>query len=561
MNNVRAIVLLFAVIVLLAAAHVMVRRSVSESISTRRTTLVDPVAEVVGLSIERLDAESVRLEKTDRWRLVKPYAGTADGQVAQRLVDTLASRLILDTLADSDLERLGRSRADFGLDASTLTVVIRFAKGETRLSFGSSTPSGDGVYVAIAGVDAIYAVPFDVRALVDQRADGFRRRSLFLLDAESVTAFSLKRGGEPAVSVTREGAGWTTKGGRASDGKVREFLSRVTSAEAVEFVWPTGATNEPDRVSSSLLAGYGLDPESALMVTLSCDDGSERRISFGKNRDSVYVYALVQDAGAIVTVPAPLREAAEQGTEGFADGRLFPMAANAVSSFALVDGDVRYALARGADGIWRIEAPVSAAADSAAVEQVLGRILALTADAAGAGKLLVSFSTNETPVAVSREAVLGSLSFANLRAKEILSIAPTVVKRIVRIRGGAKARQTAVLYDRERRAWNVEEQERPGENATVSGAGVSRVLSAVFPLRAVRIERLKVTASDLDDFGLDEPYMTVAIDQESSDSLRRNLIVGRQTPGGRYATVGSSDAVFVISDETVDLLATPLLAK
>jgi len=51
----------------------------------------------------------------------------------------------------------------------------------------------------------------------------------------------------------------------------------------------------------------------------------------------------------------------------------------------------------------------------------------------------------------------------------------------------------------------------------------------------------------------------VAIDQETGDAVRRNILVGGRTEGGRFATVGSSEAIFVISDETVDALSSQLV--
>ena len=44
--------------------------------------------------------------------------------------------------------------------------------------------------------------------------------------------------------------------------------------------------------------------------------------------------------------------------------------------------------------------------------------------------------------------------------------------------------------------------------------------------------------------------------------VRRNVLVGGKAPdGGRYATVGSADAIFTIPRETVKLLSLSLLRK
>ena len=93
----------------------------------------------------------------------------------------------------------------------------------------------------------------------------------------------------------------------------------------------------------------------------------------------------------------------------------------------------------------------------------------------------------------------------------------------------------------------------------VSEPGVQSVLASINPLAAVRVVRLKVSASDLGTYGLDAPFLTVAIDQERADAVRRNILIGGETEGGRFATIGSADAVFVLSRETVVALSAPLV--
>ena len=68
-------------------------------------------------------------------------------------------------------------------------------------------------------------------------------------------------------------------------------------------------------------------------------------------------------------------------------------------------------------------------------------------------------------------------------------------------------------------------------------------------------------ASALAAYGLDRPFLTVAVDQDREDAVRRNILIGERTAGGRYATVGSSDAVFVISDDAVSRLAAAIVDR
>jgi hypothetical protein len=72
---------------------------------------------------------------------------------------------------------------------------------------------------------------------------------------------------------------------------------------------------------------------------------------------------------------------------------------------------------------------------------------------------------------------------------------------------------------------------------------------------------MKVSLAELSDYGLDTPRLTVAIDQDVEKDVRRNIMIGDKTEGGYYATVGSSGAVFVLSDETVSKITAPIVSR
>ena len=51
----------------------------------------------------------------------------------------------------------------------------------------------------------------------------------------------------------------------------------------------------------------------------------------------------------------------------------------------------------------------------------------------------------------------------------------------------------------------------------------------------------------------------LAVDVDAADAVRQNVLIGGSAPGGgRYATVGGADAVFVISRRTATDFTTPL---
>ena len=552
MRNMRIIVWLSVGIAALLGVNILLTFNDSQDTAiVQRTSLLPFPDDAVSLiEISRGGVVESVLTHTGSWRLVEPFAGSVDEAVVLKLLDALAYAPLDDSLGDQELLRLGRTRADFGLESPRLAVRIRAGASETAISFGSPTPSASGVYAAIDDVRAVFVVPSNTFAAVDVPASGFRRRTLFTSGEESVASFDVKRGAGEFMRFRREGDGWLMvqpTEGPASLTKIKKLLSDVMSASAVDFVWPVGGSNEVAEASDALLAGYGLGAESAVTLTLKGTDGSDRRISFGSDAGEGRVYALVHNGAAVVTVDAALKDLVSPGNSALADTRLFPYETSQVSGMSIVDDGVACMLAKNEDGTWRLDSPISAAASSTAVDSLLSAVLALRGGDTDENGVEVSISADERKVRVSRAALGPGFRLENLRSLEILKIDPASVRRLS-VTGPGTNGTESVVYDRDRRAWSVEVSSVKG---TVSENGVARVLGVVNPLEAGRIVKLKVSADDLGGYGLEKPRLTVAIDLEREDAIRRNILVGDATDGGCFATVGASDAVFVLPESAV----------
>lgn len=561
MRNAKSIIILLTIIAVAAALDYFVYFGKGPSSTSKRTTLVDFQSEAASVRIERVGSPAVVLDRgLGGWRLTDPFTSGADEQAVMKLVDVLTQTPVVEVISDSELLKLGRTRADFSLEEPVLTVTLTgMDKSVCRFMFGSATPTQDGVYASVEGVDAVFILGKPAFSFVDVRPDDLRQRSLLPLGGAWVTSFEIKREGIPLLEFLRTGAGWNVGSEKASSQKITEFIDDLTTASAVSFIWPVGSSNETDHVTSSLLAGYGLDPDSAVTVTLNDINGKSRRLSFGKEADDGNVYALVQNGNAIVTVPSKLRDFARQDPVMFTDSRLFPVEARSVNGFSVSSDGSLYSLVRDKDGKWGLESPVVAPADQEASDALLSLILSLSpADVVKENGVAVSVLTNMSKVLIPRERILGKRTFEDLRSREMLKIDAPLVKRIVSTVGGKTPKTASVVYDRERRQWNLDTE---ADGVAVNVKGVESVLSVINPLAAVRIEKLAVVAADLDDYGLDTPFLTVAIDQDSDETIRRNILIGKKTRGGRFATIGSSDAIFVISDATVSRLSASIVGK
>lgn len=564
MSNRRVIIWLVVTLVLSGVMHLLLSyRGRFENSLVPRTTLFEPAAETATrIRITRAGSEVAVLERRGDWRLVSPYSSAVDQQAVVKLLATLMDSQIDSSIGDRELLNIGRSRADLGLDSPQLVVE---ASGEGRVekvAFGDVTPDRRGVYAAVAGVNAVSIVASNVFAAVDLPPEGFRRRSLFTSVPEHVDSLDIKRGTGSFVRFRRSGELWRMKREAeetvaASAEKVKTIFDGLVTATAVGFAWPRGDRGEPATATTALLAAYGLDPENAVTITLKRKDLPDQQVSFGKEAGEGLVYALVQNAEAVVTVDCALRDAALADLSEFTDDRLFPYEMSQVSRLSVSDGETNYLLAKDADGAWLLDAPVAAATDPASVAALLTRIASLRQADTNSTGVAIAVTSNSPPVVVSRETVLSGLRLEDLRSREILKIDPAGVKRLsVTVANGGGA--TSVIYDRDRRAWNVESSPLAGK---VDAGAVDSILALLNPLKAQWIVKMKVSASDLRNYGLETPRLTLAIDQLKEDSVRRNVLIGNEAQGGAFATVGSSDAVFVMPLEVVREFTRPLVTE
>ncbi len=561
MSNRNAIIWLSIAIAAAALGHVLLSYNggVGAQLVQRAHLLSAEPGSVQRIVVSRPGRSDLALARFDGWRQVEPYRSTVDERVVMKLLDALALFGIEESASDQELLRLGMGRGDFGLEQPSIRLLISSPGTIEEIFFGSSTPTGEGVYAAVGGENAVYVVASNVFAAVDLPVDGFRRREIFDVGEELVQTVDLKRGAGSFLRLAREGENWLIvqpKAASASPTRVRRLLRSIVSATAIDFIWPTGSGNEGSSMSSALLAGYGLDPESAVAVTLKCADGIDRQAAFGKEAKDGLVYALVENGGAVVTVDGKVKDLAMEDISCFTDTRLFPVGMDSVARVSVTDRSANYLLAKDAAGGWRLDAPVVAETEAKSVAALLKRIGELTAADIVEGGVQISISTNSQPVSVSRESLLRGMRLENLRSRQIIDIDPVGVRRIVVWQ--APSSPTAVVYDKDRRAWNVESSPVPGK---ADAAAVETLLAALHPLRADWIVKLKVSAADLRAYGLETPQLSIAVDPAGDGAVRRNILVGDEAQGGRFATIGATDAVFVIPTETLRRLQTPLVAE
>lgn len=564
MNNRKCIFYLFAGILAVIAVHLYLSFGGGEKLRVRTTALDRSMLQADGIVIERTGAPVVRLGNIDgEWRIFEPYVSKAASGAVARILDSLVLYKIVESYSDNYLAKAAKRRSDFGL--ADPVVKIRVTKGRDRacVHLGDRTPDGGGVFAVIEGDAMTYVLDRRVLEFSDIPSDELRSRELSERESSPVHMFDVKRAQGSLMRFSRKNGQWMLRADRegfadspASNARIDEFLNALSKAEARSFIWPVGASNEPSVVTAPLLAGYGLDSESGITITIRDKGLPPSQIVFGNEAGAGLVYALVRNSAAVVTVDGRLKDMALESD--FSDSRLFPGEPSRVSRIAITDNGVDYLLAKNADGDWVMDSPVVAPADEKGVSLLLDRILAATVAERDMDGLAVSLATNAPVERISRGVLPAGFSFAALRSRKIATFEPSDIRRIVS-EPGAGLPGSSVLFDKDRRTWIVENSE---SGSSVRQDAVATILDELRSLDAVSVVTLKATDAELARFGLDDPAYTVSVDFFKENSIRRNVFIGERTSTGYYATMGAAfDAVFILSDESVARLTTPLLGR
>lgn len=504
------------------------------------------------LTINKSNAPEISLGiEENNWMVIEPLPGKADEREILKLTDALTVVPFVESISNADLLRFGRTAKDFRLDEPRLTLKCRLDSGEKELMFGSETPTGDGVYAAVKDENVVYVLEKRVYELFARSANDFRARRVMRETPDHIRILDLKLGSVPLGSFSKKGDVWLFDNGiRTSDAKVRELLTELCDLEAKDFVWPLDMKSAVNEIPKSVLSSYGLDGDGTIRVVIGGNDGRETRFSIGKDAPDGNVYALTDFGRSIVTINGAIKKKLVESAEKIVENRVFPYEIDQINLLKLRKDDVEYVLKKSSDRQWSFEMPLVADADEKAVESFISRLVNLTPEDMVAGGVEVSVNDDTESASFAKVMLFKEGGIEDLRSREIVSFAPESVKRIV-LDGASVITPMSVAYDFQRRVWDAE---RPVGSKAVNDASVKSILSVFEPLIAERIVKLRPEPQDLRFYGLDTPYLVVSIDRAKFDVPRKNLIIGNAVEGGRYATLGVSDSVFILPTSILERL-------
>lgn len=556
------------------------------------------------ITVEHGDARIGLMRRGTEWELVAPFPARVDQGAVARLLDGFETARVTDALSFQEVRRRELTLRDFGLAAPRTRAELAGREGVDRFLFGAFTPHGTDVYLLMNGLEQVLAVPSPLYRILPRTADEVRSRKLVYGNRARIRSLEMRMSGRPFIRLSKEQGTWRLAQpapAPASDARVEALLDVLCREPVERFVWPT-VSNVLDVAGSEAdfklrLELYGLGSESGLQVQVEEAGGAAaERVVFGRTVEGAeaLTYVLLPGGSAVGAVSNAVAQAFRLLPADLRDPRVFAEVRGIVRRLHIYVGDHLFVLSR-TNALWRIEAPVSDAADQEVADEAVSRLLRLEAEgveeaaspaaqagAASGGNAPVShvvlFSDQgETRFSIQRagpDAPFARLAFTNsaalyrvaasnlpavflsqvglmsLRDKTVLALPETTVRRITLKRADGTV-ETA-QRDSATGVWRPAE----GQTGVLSAERLGRLLKSLASLRAERIEKIGLAPEEAAMYGLARPWLEMSVDVDAKDSVRKTLLVGDEADlGSRYAVVRGVDVLFVLGGDAVAELA------
>jgi hypothetical protein len=270
-----------------------------------------------------------------------------------------------------------RSLKDFGLEEPSATVLIKGKDFQSELQIGNVTPDTAGIYVRLAGGDAVYVAPIELKQFIPDKLNDWRSRALVFSEKDTpfdrVEVRSSVRGIGFSIQHNPTNRTWhiiKPLQARADRTKVDHILMKLLSCRVSDFVSDDPQV-DPDR--------YGLTtPEIELALGLGTNDLIT--IQFGKSptNDPTQVYARIVEQKNVVLVNKDLFDSIHISFTELRERRLMNFAPETITEIA-IRGAGAFTVQYQSNQIWKIVEPQEMIADNGLLSALVSDLLSIQA--------------------------------------------------------------------------------------------------------------------------------------------------------------------------------------
>lgn len=286
------------------------------------------------------------------WKMVQPFAATADRILVRSLLNLFQEDVVMDTRVDSG------DRETYGLDQSNRILLELFTTGDVpalSVNVGADLPGGVS-FVRLLDDEGIYRAKVGGRRRLDKGPKDWVDRmiveeepqeitSLELATPDSTLHFLREPSGEVAMDGTVTLGPWVLVGQPAFD------LDQRTVDGAVKSL-------------AKFRAGEILSPEfeggfarPAATVTLRTTDGRATVLTFGSRALDGAAFLRKDDAPEVFRVSETYLTGVTRTAEAFASQQVLDFTQEQVTALGLDDGGVPVRIVRLDSGSWQITEP------------------------------------------------------------------------------------------------------------------------------------------------------------------------------------------------------------
>lgn len=572
--------MLFIGVILLAAFILFFERGSETSRQQEQRTRT--VFATYPESIDRLllERDGVQIEcvrNAGVWRLTQPVNAPVDAGIVAQMIAGLAHVERGEIITAATLRDRGLTPADYGFDKPRARITFKNNRGTFTWLIGRDAPLGNSLYVMPENGSDIVSAPHTLLDLVPLDPAWIRDRILFAGEITTVRGLDLRRPDDLLQLRQTETDGWAMQKphtGRADKQAVLTLLSQLFSGRIIEFI----SDEKTD------LTTYGLE-NPLYEITVFTQDEKTHTLLIGipVPEKPEFNYAKRIESDSIFTVQANWVRELNIQPDRLRSHQILNLPPERTSAITLTHGEQLIELTR-TNEQWYVIRPVRWDAANAPVAQLLKTLtdasvlefidtpsaeqtafmktapweIALTADGKSVTlhiseqgeKGLRLVQVNDEPTLFTTDDGIVTDRFADplfYRSRLMLDVNPSLIEKITTQSGGTNR---SVLKT-ESGSFAAGEADQ-----NVSAQALTDLMWVLNDLRAMR--SVDFNPASLTPYGLEQPETALTITLSDTNTIGRIVLVGSKTEDGRYAMIQGQNIVFVVSEETAQMLTREL---
>ena len=335
--------LLIAAIVLAALSGVLywsnhrkpAESAVNVSADTPPKILTLAQADIAKVDIKKKSGDGVELAKNDagKWQIVGAKPLRADQNEVSSMLSTLSS-----LSSERLIEEKAGNLADYGLAQPALEVEVTEKDNKTqKVLIGDNTPTGNAVYVALAGDPRVFTLASYNKTSLDKSAKDLRDKRLLVFEQDKLSRVELTAK-KQVIEFGRNKDQWQIvkpKPLRADDSKVQELIRKLGDAKM-----DLSATDDDQKKAAA-----AFNSGTAVAIAKLTDAFGTEELQVRRNKDDYYAKSTAVEG--VYKVGNDLGAALDKAVDDFRSKKLFDLGFTDPEKIEFHDGAKVYFLTKG----------------------------------------------------------------------------------------------------------------------------------------------------------------------------------------------------------------------